>query len=75
MLSQYQFEADTATDGEMAFNAVKKLYAKHKRTYNLILMDYKMPVINGIQATKMIRKFLMESAPQLPSPHICCLTT
>ena len=75
MLEQQQFECDSAMNGEYAINAVKDLYKTQKRTYNLILMDYKMPVYNGIQATLKIRTFLKETAPSLPKPYICCLTS
>jgi len=75
MLSQFQLEFETAINGEKAIYAVKNLFETQKRTYNLILMDYNMPVFNGIQATKIIRKFLKRFAPHLPKPHICCLTS
>ena len=68
-------EADAASNGEKAIHAVKNLYEEQKRTYNLILMDLEMPVFNGVQATKIIRKFLRKFAPHLQQPHICCLTT
>ena len=38
-------------------------------------MDYTMPIYNGIEATKIIRKFLKQNAPDLPQPYICCLTS
>ena len=47
----------------------------HGKTYSLILMDYNMPVLNGIEATKIIRQLLKDYAPNLPQPHICCLTS
>ena len=41
---------DIANDGE---EAVKMF---DKNSYELILMDYQMPILNGIEATKVIRK-------------------
>jgi hypothetical protein len=46
----YGITADFANNGEEAVAMV------HKNTYNLVLMDVNMPVMDGIQATKLIRK-------------------
>ena len=48
MLEQYQIECDNAKNGEEAVARVKDLFDAHNKTYNLILMDYNMPVCNGI---------------------------
>ena len=34
-----------------------------------------MPVCAGVEATKFIRKFLKEFAPELKQPFVCCLTS
>ena len=62
-------------NGKQAVESVKNLLETHGQTYTLILMDYNMPVLNGIQATKIIRQYLNDNAPNLPQPYICCLTS
>ena len=55
MFQQYSINADSATDGFEAIQIVKKLYEKEKVTYDLILMDYDMPICSGPEATLAIR--------------------
>lgn len=51
ILENRQFECSLANDGEEAIALAKS------STYDLILMDIHMPKIDGIEATKHIRKF------------------
>lgn len=51
MLSQRGFEVTSASNGKEAVDAVKN------GTYDLVLMDVNMPVMDGIQATKIIRSW------------------
>ena len=46
------FLVDTADDGSIAVEMMKKMPAG---TYDLILMDVQMPIMNGYQATRAIR--------------------
>ncbi|MDE6746728.1 MAG: response regulator, partial [Oscillospiraceae bacterium] len=46
------FTIDTADDGSVAVERVKEMPAG---TYDLILMDVQMPIMNGYQATRAIR--------------------
>lgn len=75
MFIQYKIQAETATDGLEAIEMVKQLYTEHKTTYDLIMMDFSMPVCGGSEATKSIRKFLKDFAPELKQPFVCCLTS
>lgn len=49
MLERLGFDVQTANDGSIALRMVEE------RAFDLILMDYQMPVMNGIDATRAIR--------------------
>ncbi len=51
-----------ANDGEQALDCVLKMHP------DVVLMDLKMPIMNGVQATQQIRK-------QFPDVHVLVLTT
>ncbi len=53
ILEEAGFVIDTADDGTVA---VDKMKEKPADAYDLILMDVQMPVMNGYQATRAIRK-------------------
>ncbi|MBU1995643.1 MAG: response regulator, partial [Candidatus Omnitrophica bacterium] len=50
-------EIDTAFNGEEAIEKIKKT------SYDIILMDIKMPVMDGIEATKTIREKISSDLP------------
>jgi len=50
ILEKYGFRADTAMNGEEAVDAVQR------EDYSAILMDCRMPIMDGYQATKRIRQ-------------------
>ena len=52
LLKQYGFLVDTAENGA---EAVKKVKNSAPGTYDLVLMDIQMPVMNGYEATEQIR--------------------
>ncbi len=54
LLENAGFSVETATDGRMAINKV--LAAPVDDYYDAILMDVQMPVMNGYEATREIRK-------------------
>lgn len=54
---------DTAEDGTIAVE--KMLHAKPEQ-YDLILMDIQMPLMNGYEATKQIRRFAKPDVANIP---------
>ena len=52
LLKQYRFLVDTAENGA---EAVEKVKNSAPGTYDLVLMDIQMPVMNGYEATEQIR--------------------
>ena len=65
MLEHYMFEFDTAENGEHAIKQIRSFFETHERTYNLILMDYISPIYSGLHASKIIIKYLKDTAPEL----------
>jgi CheY-like chemotaxis protein len=59
MLSQLGYQAELAVDGQKALNAVEN------GLYDLILMDIQMPVMNGIDAARLIREKLGAKCPSI----------
>lgn len=55
-LSKWQIEADIVENGKLAVEKCKE------ETYDIVLMDILMPVMNGFEATKAIRAFDKEVA-------------
>ncbi len=52
ILQKMGYQPDTATNGQEAIEILKK------HAYNLVLMDIQMPVLDGLEATQIIRKEL-----------------
>ena len=57
MVTDFGFDIDIAANGKIALEYL----AKNK--YDLILMDLLMPVMNGFEATEMIRKKMKSKIP------------
>ncbi|MDD2834827.1 MAG: response regulator, partial [Methanothrix sp.] len=59
MLKKLGYRADTVTNGQEVLQSLER------QPYDVILMDVKMPVMNGLQATKAIRERLPENGPKI----------
>lgn len=57
---------------DLAENGLKALEALEKASYDLILMDIQMPIMNGLEATKIIRKKYEQTGER--GPVIIALT-
>ena len=60
ILDKWKAEYDVAMNGVDAIDLLKK------NEYDLVLMDLRMPGINGVDAAKFIRETLKKSSEQLP---------
>jgi len=60
MIEEWGFAVDIAENGKQAIDLLKQ------NTYDLILMDIQMPIINGEQATKIIRNKLPKPKNKIP---------
>jgi len=67
ILEQFGLMPDIASDGLQAVEKVKN------NTYDLILMDCQMPVLDGFDATRQIRQIELDNSTQ-PHTHIIALT-
>jgi CheY-like chemotaxis protein len=59
MLQRMGYRPDAVSNGKEVIQAVKL------RPYDLIFMDVKMPEMDGITATKVIRKVWPETGPKI----------
>jgi len=69
MLNTLKFEAKTLSNGEKALSEIEQA-ANDKTPYDLVLMDWVMPKIDGIESAKMIKNSKKISNP----PRIVMIT-
>ncbi len=68
LAKKYDPKPETAENGKIAVDK----YKKEPKSYNLILMDMQMPVMDGIEATKEIRQY--ENDNNIPAAIIIFCT-
>ena len=75
-LELYGCQVVTVSNGEQALDAVQAMAALqadgHHAAFDLVLMDYHMPVMNGLQATRAIRAW--EARTRRPPLPIVAIT-
>ena len=65
VLEEVGIRADICTSGEEALRMMEIQHTK-KKPYNLVLMDWNMPGMNGLEASAAIRKLDREDARRIP---------
>lgn len=60
--------------GVHAIEIVKQRFKTKGDTYKLILMDYSMPVMTGVEAGILIKSFMNENIVRKEQAYICCIT-
>lgn len=68
ILKKLQLEHEIVANGQLALDA----YQTSAKRFDLIIMDYEMPVMDGCQATEAIRQY--EKSEQLNAVYIVALT-
>lgn len=63
-LKDIGLDAEWAMDGETAVDIVKKHHEEHK-DYQMVLLDWKMPGMNGVETMREIRRHLGDEVPIL----------
>ena len=57
ILSKFGIHSDEATNGQEAVDMVtQRAYQECCSSYKIVIMDFEMPIMNGLEATKKIRK-------------------
>ena len=76
LLSKKNIKADSAKNGEEAIEKIKNDYNRRKfcscKQYSIIFMDVNMPVINGYEATKVLKNLMRKN--EIPQIFIIACT-
>ena len=64
MARQFGLEVDTAQDGQQALNMIVES-EKKQLPYDLVLMDWKMPVMDGVETVQHLRDEHLKKIPSI----------
>ena len=71
-LTHFNISADAARDGLIALDKVKNRIENNIEMYELIMLDYSMPELDGPSTAKKIHELL--TSKHIKMPLICCIT-
>ena len=75
LLQSFNIDGDIGTNGHQAYESVKFRLERSLPMYKLILLDYQMPICDGLRSfTKIKDLFKRENIPLKDQPFICCMT-
>ena len=74
LLEQFNLKSDSACNGLEAIQLVESRIENGKPVYDLVLMDYSMPLCNGLKTTECLRSLLKNRQLELKQPFIALLT-
>ena len=80
LMLQFNLELSWATSGSVALQMIQSRLDKADDPtnpaymYRLILCDYSMPGMNGLQTTQQIHQLLTNAPNNPPMPLLCCVT-
>jgi len=66
------FTVETALNGKLGVEFAEAAYVTHKKPFKLVLMDLQMPVMDGYEATKVLRKMIADK--EIPELHIIAVS-
>ena len=70
-LTDFSFQVSAVATGDLALREIVQAKATQDKEYDLVLMDYQMPGINGIEASRRIR----ETLENVETPKIIMVTS